>query len=138
MTQPATQTPPDNGKPWSLEKPNKFNGTQNKLAGVLIDCSQYMETYPETFKSDKQKIIFILSFMKEGPAEEWKIAFMDKVNKDINNPDYGTYQVFHSLLKKSFTPADSEGEALHKMKTLDMDTSESADEYVEKFKTWVT
>jgi len=51
------------------------------------------------------------------------------------NATFGTWEEFKDTLKKSFTPADKEGDAITKMQTASM-TGKTADEFIEEFKNW--
>jgi len=51
------------------------------------------------------------------------------------NVTFGTWKEFKDTLKKSFTPADKEGDAITKMQTASM-TGKTANEFIEEFKNW--
>jgi len=48
---------------------------------------------------------------------------------------FGIWKEFKDTLKKSFTPADKEGDAITRMQTASM-TGKTADEFIEEFKNW--
>jgi len=74
------------------------------------------------YNTDRKKIIFALSFMKDGVAEIWK-------QHTAENATFGTWEEFKDTLKKSFTPANKEGDAITKMQTASM-TGKTAEKRV--------
>jgi len=85
------------------------------------------------YNKDRKKIIFALSFMKDGVAEIWKPSWWKQHTAE--NATFGTWEEFKDTLKKSFTPADKEGNAITKMQTASM-TGKTTDEFIEEFKNW--
>jgi len=85
------------------------------------------------YDTDQKKIIFTLSFMKDGVAEMWKQSWWKQHTAE--NTTFGTWEEFKDTLKKSFTPADKEGNAITKVQTASM-TGKTADEFIKEFKNW--
>ena len=76
---------------------------------------------------DKWKIIFALSFMKEGPAGLWKEAKMAGYK---DKKPYGSWTDFKAELKKTFEPADVKEDVLTKLCLLWQ--TDTADDYIAK------
>ena len=52
-----------------LKKPDAFDGNQRKVDDFIHACDLFFEGSPDKdFPTDKQKIIFILSYMNTGEA----------------------------------------------------------------------
>ena len=50
-------------------------GNRDDLKIFIQDCTLYMTLNGAIYDTDKKKIIFMLSYMKEGTAQAWKEAF---------------------------------------------------------------
>ena len=94
---------------------------------VKMLISMNNEMYPD----DHQKIIFALSFMREGTEKHWKASFWQY---SMNLGNLGTWNDFKTALRTSFSVVDKEGNALNKMMTERM--TGTTDKYVEQFKIW--
>ena len=64
-----------------------YDGDQDLLNDFLIEVEMYIQINDEIYDTDKKKIIFALSYMKEGTATPWKqnVWVMEKLN-DRNAP----------------------------------------------------
>ena len=78
----------------------------------------------KVYNTDQKKIIFTLSFMKNGVAKMWKQHTAEKAT-------FGTWEEFKDTLKKSFTPANKKGDTITRMQTASM-TGKTADEFIDK------
>ena len=68
MTPPAMDVDHE-GKSY-LKKPALFNGNRRKVDDFIYACDLFFEgSSNKDFPTDKQKIIFILSYMSEGEAQ---------------------------------------------------------------------
>jgi len=88
---------------------------QLKLDNFLLEVEMYQMMNNRVYDTDWKKIIFTLSFMKNGVAEMWKQSWWKQHTAE--NATFGTWEEFKDTLKKSFTPADKEGNAITKMQT---------------------
>jgi hypothetical protein len=53
-----------------LKKPEPFDGNRRKVDDFIYACDLFFEgSSDKDFPTDKQKIIFILSYMSEGEAQ---------------------------------------------------------------------
>ena len=55
-----------------INPPRVFSGKWNDLEEFIFDCHMYLVMNKDIYKEDNQKILFILSYMKEGSAADWK------------------------------------------------------------------
>ena len=92
----------------------------------------YIQINNEIYDSDKKKIIFALSYMKEGTAALWKQNFWATEKLDDRTAPW-TWKRFKDTLKASFTPPDRPGEALTLLVT-ERQGSRTADEFITDFK----
>ena len=92
----------------------------------------YIQINDEIYNSNKKKIIFALSYMKEETAAPWKQNFweMEKLNDRITP---WTWKRFKDTLKASFAPPDRPGEALTLLIT-ERQGLKTADEFIVEFK----
>ena len=110
-----------------------FSGEQKKLDNFLLEVEMYQMMNDKVYNTDQKKIIFALSFMKDGVAEMWKQSWWKQHTAE--NTMFGTWEEFKDTLKKFFTPADEEGDAITRMQIASM-TGKTADEFIEGFKNW--
>ena len=92
----------------------------------------YIQINDEIYNSDKKKIIFALSYMKEGTATPWKQNFWMTEKLDDRITPW-TWKRFKDTLKASFAPPDRPGEALTLLIT-ERQGSKTADEFIVEFK----
>ena len=59
------------GKPPKVAPPMPFNGSQDKLDDYLAQCKLYLALQVKEYPDNIHKILFILSYMKEGTAAPW-------------------------------------------------------------------
>ena len=59
-------------KEFKLNPPTAFSGDRKKLKEFLIETEMYLTINREVFDTDEKKIIFALSYMREGTAGPWK------------------------------------------------------------------
>src|SRR5271155_4448035 len=94
------------------------------------------------YDDDLKKIGFFLLFMNEGDAASWKEQLLKDAlaTAQANNTelDLGTFAQFKHNLQEAFSPYDSPGDALEKMKTLWMKKDNSIDEHIAKFRMMVS
>ena len=51
-----------------LNEPKEYDGTRTKYREWIYECHMYIVANPTKFADDKSKILFILSYMREGTA----------------------------------------------------------------------
>jgi len=107
-----------------------FTGKREKLKEFLIELEMYLAMNADIYNADQQKIIFALSFMKEGTAGSWKQSYWKQIQEQTQLWDW---TVFKNTLITSFAAPDKPGDVITKMETETM-TGGTADEFIERFK----
>jgi len=111
--------------------PNKeIKGKREKLEEFLIELEMYLAMNADIYNTDQRKIIFALSFMKEGTAGSWKQSYWRQTQEQMQLWDW---TVFKNALITSFAAPDKPGDAITKMETEIM-TGRTANEFIERFK----
>ena len=63
-------------------------------------CYTYLRINKDAYSTEKDKIIFILSFMKRGTAEPWKNALMEEAySVGTNGAEIG-FEIFAAFVEK--------------------------------------
>ena len=109
-----------------------FSDDRKKLDNFIMECDIYLQMNKGVYDTDKKKIIFVLSYIKDGTAKAWKQSFWTMV-KDDN--DFGSYSHFKKGLRDSFSPVNKKGDAITKMVTSTM-VGGTADKYIHQFIRW--
>jgi hypothetical protein len=94
MTNPPiiqTQVVADKAKEYGMNKPTAFTGDRMKIRWFLQDCLGYLDMNQSIYNTDRLKIGFILSYMNDGEAMNWKEYYLDTL-KDLNTemPNFPT------------------------------------------------
>ena len=109
-------TDPDEIK---LSPPKYFEGNKAKLLTFERQLAIYFAGHPKKFgddvcNTDQNKILFALSYMRGGRAEQWANAFIDEA---ITTNSWGTWDQFRSRLERSFRDANEALSAQHRLQT---------------------
>ena len=120
-----------------------FSGKRGDLKKFPRTCRMYLQTNSEMYNTDERKVVFVLSFMTEGDAANWKDQWLDELEEEATKAkssklNFGTYEDFLDLLKKDFAEYDAPGDALDEMKTLRYDPKTSIDNHISRFKGLLT
>ena len=133
---------PQGLKEIKLNYPKPFSGKREQLKKFIQDCGLYMLVNKKVYDNDLMKIAFVLVLMNEGDAAAWKEQMLDNAATVATAKkaeiDLGMYKDFMESLVKSFEPYDAPGDALEKMKALQMKPEDSIDDHVAKFKMLVS
>jgi len=79
----------------------------------------YLSINNHIFQTDEQKITFILSYLAEKEAAQWREAWVRRnTDATMNNIVYPTWGVFITELVNDFNPIDEVGDAMHALQTL--------------------
>ena len=65
-----------------MNPPTPFSGERKKLEDFLLEVDIYLKMNRVTYNTDDKKIMFTLSFMKEGVAGLWKKSFWTQREND--------------------------------------------------------
>jgi hypothetical protein len=67
-----TQVVADKAKEYGMNKLTPFTGDRTKIRRFLQDWLGYLDMNQAIYNSDRLKIRFILSYMNDGEAANWK------------------------------------------------------------------
>ena len=101
----ATGSPPKLPK---VAAPSPYNGDQTKLDEFLGQCKLYLTLRHTNYPDDVQKILFILSYMKEGTTGPWATQ---KVDFLLKSPIKPMLSEFIKELKTMFVDPNQEASA---------------------------
>ena len=121
-------------KEYGLNKPTPFNGDRTKVKALLQECLVYIEMNKEIYTTDKLKTGFVLSYMNEKEAKDWRELYLE----DIEDPATGklvylTSSAFLTKVCKAFQSADQVQDALCKLENL-RQGKKMAEQVVTEFK----
>jgi hypothetical protein len=102
-----TQVVANKAKKYGMNKPTPFTGNQMKIRQFLQDCLGYLDMNQSIYNTDQLKIGFILSYINDGEAANWKEYYLDTL-KDPNTgmPNFPTLVTFLVDIRKAFQVAD--------------------------------
>jgi len=123
----------ENPKEIKINTSTLFSREWKKLDNFLLEVEMYQMMNGKVYDTDWKKIIFALSFMKDGVAEIWKQSWWKQHTAE--NAMFGIWEEVKDTLKKSFTPANKKGNVITRMQTASM-TGKTADKFIEEFKNW--
>ena len=115
-----------------LGTPTPYDGNRDNLDDFLMEVEMYIQINDKIYDTDKKKIIFALSYMKEGTAGPWKQNFWATEKLDDQTAPW-TWTRFKDTLKASFAPPDRPGEALTLLIT-ERQGNRTVDEFIAEFK----
>src|ERR1700678_3343556 len=125
-----------------LNPPKPFDGKRENLRKFVQDGELYLMINKKIYDDDLKKMGFFLLFMNEGDAASWKEQLLEDAlaTAQANNTELklGSFAQFKHELQEAFTPYDSPGDALEKMKTLWMKREDLIDEHIAKFRMMVS
>jgi hypothetical protein len=90
-----TQVVANKAKEYGMNKPMPFTGDRTKIRWFLQDCLGYLDMNQSIYNTDRLKIGFILSYMNDGEATNWKEYYLDSL-EDLNTgmPNFPTLVTF--------------------------------------------
>ena len=109
------------------EKPDKFSGkdVEKFIRSVRI----FIKANDTAFTTDDKKILFTLSCMKEGSANEWAQNYTDS---HLDDDNWGTFDNFLKLLRQAFGDPNEAKDAQHRLESFKQGTL-TASEFFAKF-----
>jgi len=122
-----------------LKKPEPFNGNRREVDNFIYACDLFFEgSSDKDFPTDKQKIIFILSYMSEGEALRWRKNYIETVVKQADGSyTWPTKAVFLTAFKATFLNEDEKEESIRKLDNITQG-NRTAEEYVNEFRLTVS
>jgi hypothetical protein len=124
-----------------LKTPTPFSGKREDLRKFLQEIKIYLLANGDSYPTDLDKVLFVLSYMSDGDANSWKEEFFDtaeqKAAQNGSTLSLGTYKELIDRIIKDFSPYDAPKDAIYEMKELKMGNT-TIEEHVAKFKMLVT
>lgn len=122
-----------------LKKPEPFDGNRRKVDDFIYACDLFFEgSSDKDFPTDKQKIIFILSYMSDGEALRWRRNYIEtKVRQADGSYTWPTKAVFLGAFKAAFLNEDEKEESIRKLDNINQG-NRTAEEYVNEFRLTVS
>jgi hypothetical protein len=98
-----TQVVADKAKEYGMNKPTPFTGDRTKIRQFLQDCLGYLDMNQGIYNTDRLKIGFILSYMNDGKAANWKEYYLDTLeDPNTGMPNFPTLVTFLADVRKAF------------------------------------
>ena len=114
----ATATPKAEIK---IKAPDTFDGRPEHVKRWLGSVRRYLDVNDHIYNTDQKKVIFALSYMGDGPAENWVEDFTDSTTTTLTSGQpkgYGTFTDFCTLVNNDFGPANPAGSAMQDLMKL--------------------
>ena len=130
---PAPQTSTST-KEYGLNKPTPFSGDQTKVKAFLQECLVYIDINEDIYTMDKLKIGFVLSYMNEKEARDWRELYLENLEDPVTERlVYPTFGTFLTEVRKAFRSADRIQDAICKLENLKQG-KKTAEQVVTEFK----
>ena len=100
-----------------LNVPKEFNRDRKMFEDFYNTIELYLHVNRNIYKTDEDKISFVLSLMTEGDAKTWNSQFQANARKTIPYT-LGTWNEFTKNLNSAFEPFDAPGDTLEELKLL--------------------
>jgi hypothetical protein len=98
-----TQIVADKAKEYGMNKPTPFTGNRTKIRQFLQDCLGYLDMNQGIYNTDRLKIGFILSYMNNGEAANWKEYYLDTLeDPNTGMPNFPILVMFLADVQKAF------------------------------------
>jgi hypothetical protein len=102
-----------------MNKLMPFTGDRTKIRQFLQDCLRYLDMNQSIYNTDRLKIEFILSYMNDGEAANWKEYYLDTLeDPNTGMPNFPTLVMFLADVRKAFQAADRVQDAVNRLETL--------------------
>jgi Ty3 transposon capsid-like protein len=122
MTNPPviqTQVVADKAKKYGMNKLMSFTGDRTKIRRFLQDCLEYLDINQNIYNTDQPKIGFILSYMNDGEAANWKEYYLDTLeDPNTEMPNFPTLVTFIVDVRKAFRATDRVRDVVNRLETL--------------------
>jgi hypothetical protein len=114
-----TQIVADKAKEYGMNKPTPFTGDQTKIRQFLQDCLGYLDMNQSIYNTDWLKIGFILSYINDGKAANWKEYYLDTLeDPNTGMPNFLTLVMFLADVQKAFWATDRVRDVVNRLEML--------------------
>jgi hypothetical protein len=129
----SRSTNSSNGKELGINKPTPFTGDRKKITTFIQEAKIYLAINKNAYDTDGAKIAFILSYMTDKEALQWKELFVERLTNTAGDIVFPTYDKFLKELKDAFKQTDRTGDAMNKLMNLKQG-NRTAEELVTEFR----
>ena len=95
-----------------------FDGDRMKIKTFISECIVYLDMNNSIYDTDKPKIAFMLSFMTEKEALQWKEQYLCSITGPGRKMTYLTFDNFVNRLEEAFNAVNEMDLAIHKLALL--------------------
>ncbi|MBW0463198.1 hypothetical protein O181_002913 [Austropuccinia psidii MF-1] len=82
----------------SIKAPDPFNGAQDhKLGGFMQSCQLTFHNYPESFFSERKKVLYLTSFLT-GRAGKWIEPYLSNILNEDTSYLLNSWKLFETQL----------------------------------------
>ena len=111
-----------------VKEPDVFTGKGEAARNFLLEIDLYMRANAHQYADDRDKVILLLSYCKEGTAASWR----EHIHNTATLEDkYPTFDDLKANFIRSFITTDDKGEAMRQLQELKQ--TGSLDDYIQKF-----
>jgi hypothetical protein len=111
------QNAPNMRKEVRMNLPPEFDGDRKKYKKFRQAVMLYLSVNRHIYDDDELKIGFILSYMNDKEAAQWREAWI-KGNTRTGILWFPGYEDFLNEIDRAFSPTDAVGDAMHKLRAL--------------------
>ena len=130
-------TPPMRGPPPAL--PSEFDGDRTKGLAFLRSCQTYIRLCSDNFSDDQMKIVWALSYMKEGRAAKWAARIFRWEEENLGSRRFIDWQDFCDEFKTEFCPSHTDIAAINRLESVAyFQNKRSVDQYLDEFLDLIT
>ena len=122
-----------NGKEIGINKLTPFTGDQKKIGMFIQEAKVYLTINKDVYNKDESKITFMLSYMTDKEALEWKELYIEQITNANGDLIFPTFAKFLDDLKDAFKAADQTGEAMNTLNNLKQGNNLTAEELAMEF-----
>lgn len=112
--------------------PSPFEGKPEEVEPFLAAARLYASLKPNAFSSEKQRMLWLLSYFTSTRSEPWARGEVAAIEAGTNA--YKTYTELEELIKTSFSSVSRMEEARHKLKSMKLGQKEGLGAFVNRFR----
>jgi hypothetical protein len=116
--------------------PDKFDGTASKANAFFWQVYLYTTANWDIYTTNKDKIMFVLSFMKSGVTGHWANVVVDEAMTSTATLPWGMYAMFLAKAKKVFINPNKLTNTQHQLTNLQQGTEMVEEFFVEFEQAW--
>ncbi|GLB39275.1 hypothetical protein LshimejAT787_0604370 [Lyophyllum shimeji] len=116
-----------------VAEPDKYNGNPKALDRFLMQLHLVFRSKPTTYADPNKRIIYALSFMKEGRAEKWAQGVLKRL--EAGEVEWATWKDFEDEVRAAFQSGNARDDAQIQLERLQQG-SRSAEDYFTEFEVY--